>query len=211
MHTHACALIRTHARTQTDLIFRTHPPHTHTHTHAHTHTHVHTTHTHTHTCTHTSFPTQYKESLVGGRAVPHQPDNPSRVIVHSMVITAGDRKPFEVTMEELAGDDCKSITIKEGATYRVGIRYYVQHDVVLGLKFTSSIKKFKVYVSKETYVVISLSPSTYLSISRSLSLHGLPVVYCVFGGHLYFLSRTRRHRMLRTDWELRTKDRVPQL
>jgi hypothetical protein len=75
---------------------------------------------------------KYKESLIGpGAAVPFNAANPSRVIMHSLVLVSMGRPTVEVPMAALLReDDPPVIVIKEGATYQIGLKFYVQHEVV---------------------------------------------------------------------------------
>ncbi|CAF1439546.1 unnamed protein product, partial [Didymodactylos carnosus] len=61
----------------------------------------------------------------------------------------------------------RSVTIKEGESYRIQLEYYVQRDIVTGLSFTQKIKKAKtITVDRTKYMIGSRAPSpdlqTYL-------------------------------------------------
>jgi len=66
---------------------------------------------------------------------------------------------LEFPLERKEGPVIK-FSLKEGANYRLGIRFYVQHDIALGLKLSTEVVKFKVTVSRDVFVVGSYAPAT---------------------------------------------------
>ena len=76
------------------------------------------------------------------------------------ICVCAGREPLEFNITK--GAPAISFVIKEGGSYKLGIRFYVQHDIALGLKMTTSVTKFKVTVSSETHVVGSYAPKTDL-------------------------------------------------
>lgn len=65
------------------------------------------------------------------------------------------------TEENLAKlkDKNNIITIKEGVTYRLKVKFKVQHDVISGLKYLHSVKKLGIRVDKMEEMVGSYGPN----------------------------------------------------
>jgi len=62
----------------------------------------------------------------------------------------------------------RTVTIKEGEQYRTQLEYYVQRDIVTGLKYTQKVMKAKtITVDRTKYMIGSRAPSqdlqTYVS------------------------------------------------
>jgi hypothetical protein len=120
---------------------------------------------------------RYKKSLLGEPAVPHDPSDPRRVLMHSMVVVSGERPPVTLAIEALTRESAQhTIVIKEGATYHIGLKFFVQHEPVLGMKFVYTLKKFKLSVASETEVVGSFAPATELKsflLPAEVAPHGM--------------------------------------
>lgn len=65
-----------------------------------------------------------------------EPDNPKKVLVKKLVLVSEGQE--EKTLD-LSGDISQLkqtvFTIKEGVQYRIRIEFYVQHEIVTGLKY----------------------------------------------------------------------------
>ena len=68
------------------------------------------------------------------------------MVVESFSVLVDGRDPLVLklnTPEEQAAASKTKLVFKEGQTYRLQVTFRVQHDVVLGLKFTNSVFKMK--------------------------------------------------------------------
>jgi Rho GDP-dissociation inhibitor len=86
------------------------------------------------------------------------------VIVKRLVLVVPDRD--DMVLELLDGDLSKlkkqSFSIKEGIQYRIRIEFYVQREIVHGLKFVQKTYRLGVPVDKMTHMVGSYPPKTEL-------------------------------------------------
>lgn len=81
-----------------------------------------------------------------GVFVSAETDDPRHVVVESFSIVVDGRDPIVLklsTEEEQKSAADRRLVFKEGQTYRTRVQFRVQHDVVLGLKFTNSVYKMK--------------------------------------------------------------------
>lgn len=108
---------------------------------------------------------KYKEALLGSQAdkVIVDANNPKDVIVKRLVLVVPDRDDMIL---ELDGDLSKlkkqSFSIKEGIQYRIRIEFYVQREIVHGLKFVQKTYRMGVPVDKMTHMVGSYPPKAEL-------------------------------------------------
>ena len=84
----------------------------------------------------------YKEKLLGTAAISDavvvRPDNPEKVIVTNIsLLSDGEVKR---SMDLPARDDF-SLAVKEGCIYHIRIQYYVQREIVSGLRYTHKVKR----------------------------------------------------------------------
>uniref|UniRef100_A0AC35FL81 Rho GDP-dissociation inhibitor 1 n=1 Tax=Panagrolaimus sp. PS1159 TaxID=55785 RepID=A0AC35FL81_9BILA len=101
---------------------------------------------------------KYKQELLGSAAaggVVIRPDNPEKVIVTNIsLISDGEVK----RSMDLPGPDDFVLSIKEGCVYHIRIQYYVQREIVIGLRYSHKVKRMAVPVDKETYMFGSFAP-----------------------------------------------------
>lgn len=87
------------------------------------------------------------------------PNDPRKVIIKQFTVIVPERGDGNI---DLNVDDPnlkqKPYTLKEGATYKLSLDFYVQHEIVTGLKFMNFAKRAGLTVSKDTYVVGSYAP-----------------------------------------------------
>ncbi|XP_066261763.1 rho GDP-dissociation inhibitor 1 [Euwallacea similis] len=107
---------------------------------------------------------KYKEALLGqAQAGPIivEPDNPRKVIVKRLVLVPNDRPELSL---DLAGDLSKlkkeTFIIKEGVSYKIRIEFFVQREIVHGLKYVQKTSKMGIPVDKMTHMVGSYAPKT---------------------------------------------------
>lgn len=104
---------------------------------------------------------KYKEALLGKatKAAPIPfPNDARRVIVQKMSLLANDK---EIELD-LGGDLSKlkkqPFTIKEGSEYRIRVYFYVQREIVSGLKYLQVISRGPLK-DKQEYMVGSYGPA----------------------------------------------------
>jgi len=105
---------------------------------------------------------KYKEALLGN-AVSEQiviePNNPEKVLVRKLVLVS-EGQPEKVL--DLTGDISKLkkkvFCIKEGVQYKIRIEFFVQHEIVTGLKYVQKTYRKGIQVDKMTHMVGSYAP-----------------------------------------------------
>jgi len=109
---------------------------------------------------------KYKKALLGdnlGKAACPFPDDPRQVIVTKLGILVEDHDDLEL---DLTGDLSKlksqPFTLKEGCTYRVKIYFYVQREIVTGLKYNQRTMRKGIQVDKQNNMVGSYGPKMEL-------------------------------------------------
>lgn len=110
---------------------------------------------------------KYKEALLGsamGGAVEVFPNDPRRVIVQKLSIVVQGVSPDTEIDLTLPPDELKKkvITLKEDCHYQVRIFFYVQREIVSGLKYVQQLYKTGIRVDKSTYMVGSYGPKKEL-------------------------------------------------
>lgn len=105
---------------------------------------------------------KYKESLLGGaikEVKPPFPDDPRNVIVSKLSLVVEGRTDKEL---DLTGDLSKLkeqvFTIKEGAKYRMKVSFYVQREIVSGLRYEQKTSRKGIQVDKSKFMVGSYGP-----------------------------------------------------
>ncbi|KAH7695582.1 rho guanine dissociation factor isoform 1 [Aphelenchoides avenae] len=102
---------------------------------------------------------KYKETLLGGAApgnVPLiEPDNPNNVLVKKLSVTI-DGKPTHTV--DLPASEEFTLQIKEGSVYKIELQFYVQRDIVTGLKYLHKVSRLGISVAKEAYMLGSYGP-----------------------------------------------------
>lgn len=109
---------------------------------------------------------KYKETLLG-TADPASlevfPNDPRRVIVQKLAVLVEGKSDVEI---DLTGDPeelkKKSLALQEGCQYRVKIYFYVQREIVQGLKYVQQSYRAGVKVDKNTFMVGSYGPKKEL-------------------------------------------------
>jgi len=105
---------------------------------------------------------KYKEALLGNavsEAIVIEPNNPEKVLVRKLVLVS-EGQPEKVL--DLTGDISKLkktvFTIKEGVQYKIRIEFFVQHEIVTGLKYVQKTYRKGIQVDKMTHMVGSYAP-----------------------------------------------------
>eukprot|EP01091_Cochliopodium_minus_P020623 TRINITY_DN9067_c0_g1_i1.p1 TRINITY_DN9067_c0_g1~~TRINITY_DN9067_c0_g1_i1.p1 ORF type:complete len:196 (+),score=75.44 TRINITY_DN9067_c0_g1_i1:78-665(+) len=107
---------------------------------------------------------KYKESLLGNVNDIYAPkDDPRRVVIIELKIIFQDRPNGDVVynledkngLEKLKNDP---FTIKEGAGYRIQVKFRVQHEIVSGLKYENKVYKGIIRAAVEREMLGSFGP-----------------------------------------------------
>lgn len=106
---------------------------------------------------------KYKEALLGS-----QPDkiivdanNPKDVIVKRLVLIVADRPDMVLELDgDLSQLKKQNFAIKEGIQYKIRIEFYVQREIVHGLKYVQKTSRMGVTVDKMTHMVGSYPPKS---------------------------------------------------
>ncbi|KAH9365182.1 hypothetical protein HPB48_008945 [Haemaphysalis longicornis] len=119
---------------------------------------------------------KYKETLLGAataEAIVVEPDNPSRVLVKKLALVVEGRPDVVLDLtEDLENLKKRTFTVKEGIQYRIRIEFFVQREIVTGLKYVQKIYRHGLQVEKMNQMVGSYAPKS-----------GDPVVHHAPGGH----------------------------
>lgn len=106
---------------------------------------------------------KYKEALLGAQAdkIVIDANNPKNVLVRKLALVVEGRDDLEL---DLSGDLTKlkkqPFTIKEGIQYKIRIEFYVQREIVHGLKYVQKTYRLGVPVEKLSHMVGSYPPKT---------------------------------------------------
>ena len=101
---------------------------------------------------------KYKASLIGDKVAPVFPNDPRKVICDSfnIIFVNDESKNIEFNPEQ---KNVKNhYEIAEGSAFKLKIRYYVQHDIVVGLRFVNSVTKLLVKVDEIDDNIGSFAP-----------------------------------------------------
>lgn len=105
---------------------------------------------------------KYKEALLGQAQTEKiiiDANNPKNVIVKKLALVVADRDDMTL---DLSGDlsqlKKQTFTIKEGVQYKIRIEFFVQREIVHGLKYVQKTYRVGVPVDKMTQMVGSYPP-----------------------------------------------------
>lgn len=103
----------------------------------------------------------YKDKLLGGAkdAKPIEPDNPNLVLMREFAIIVSGEEKYTY---ELPASNNISLTLKQGCEYRVRLKFYVQKDLVSGLKYVNKVYRKGIKVDSSNEMVGSYAPSNDL-------------------------------------------------
>ena len=124
---------------------------------------------------------KYKESLLGGAAAAGKvvvfPDDPRHVIVRKLVLVSEGRPEIELDLTQKLEDIKKKVkshnvtyrfnnwtlnfqkfTLKEGSKFKIRIEFFVQRDIVNGLKYVQKTSRMGIPVDKIKHMVGSYGP-----------------------------------------------------
>ncbi|CDS43731.1 rho gdp dissociation inhibitor [Echinococcus multilocularis] len=85
---------------------------------------------------------RYKESLLGGtKLVNPFPDDPRKFILVKLEICVCGGPTHEFDLKNLDGLKDKPIEMVEGSQYHVQVTFYVQHEIISGLRYAQKTTK----------------------------------------------------------------------
>lgn len=106
---------------------------------------------------------KYKAALLGsavrGGSIIVKPNDPRRVIVQSLQLVVDGRPDVTIDLTDINNVKGKKFVMKEGCQYRLRINFYVQREIVAGLKYVQKVQRMTVQLDKATQMVGSYPPS----------------------------------------------------
>lgn len=154
---------------------------------------------------------KYKEALLGSLAanmVTPFPRDRRFVIVQKLALIVDGREDVEVN---LVGVDIKELkkktfVIKEGCQYRIRVYFYVQRDIVTGLRYIQKTHRKGIQVDKTSYMVGSYAPKHELQ-SYTTPLEDAPSGMIARGTYTIKSQFTDddKHDHLSWEWSLEVK------
>lgn len=106
---------------------------------------------------------KYKAALLGsavrGVSIIVKPNDPRRVIVQSLQLVVDGRPDVTIDLTDINNVKGKKFVMKEGCQYRLRINFYVQREIVAGLKYVQKVQRMTVQLDKATQMVGSYPPS----------------------------------------------------
>ncbi|CAF0767999.1 unnamed protein product [Brachionus calyciflorus] len=108
--------------------------------------------------------TKYKQQLIGGAInVIIEPSIESKLILKRLVLVPEDHHELIFDLKgNLEKIKDQVVGLKEGAIYRIKLEFYVQRDIVSGLKLVQSAYKGPIRTDKSTYMMGSRAPKAEL-------------------------------------------------
>ena len=112
---------------------------------------------------------KYKQQLVGDAInVILEPSDSRKLLPKRLSLVPDDHA--EITFD-LTGNMDKYkdavITLKEGASYRIKLEFYVQRDIVCGLKFVQSTYKGPIRSELTFLLLLTITSSLYMSVNTN--------------------------------------------
>jgi len=105
---------------------------------------------------------KWKESLGLGGAGISDPNDPRTCIIHSLGLDIDGRDDIVIDLSQpgqLESLKDKPFIIKEGTTFRMVVRFKVQHHILSGMKYIQVVKRMGIS-SKSQEMIGSYSPNT---------------------------------------------------
>jgi len=102
---------------------------------------------------------KYKQALLGDMSeVAYDKDDPRKVIVTSVEIHSPELSAPKVIKITKDDKEVEKVKIKEGALFHVEVIYYVQHEIVSGLKYEQTVKCKGIKVDSDSVMIGSYGP-----------------------------------------------------
>jgi Rho GDP-dissociation inhibitor len=154
---------------------------------------------------------KYKEKLLGS-VNPEEcvkfPEDPRRVIVQKLELIAPDGPP-DMTID-LSGNinelKKKTFVLKEGCQYQVRIHFYVQREIVTGMKYIQKSYRKGIAVDKTTFMVGSYGPNLEMH-SYTTPMDEAPSGMLARGSYTVksLFTDDDKHEYLKWEWGLEIK------
>lgn len=152
---------------------------------------------------------KYKETLLGANPLESVifPEDPRKVIVNKLALIVADRPDLEL---DLSGDvkalKKTTFVLKEGCQYRVKIYFYVQREIVTGLKYVQKTHRKGIQVDKTNFMVGSYGPKKDLQ-SYQTPLEDAPSGMMYRGTYSIksLFTDDDKHEHLAWEWNLEIK------
>lgn len=153
---------------------------------------------------------KYKEALLGcatKEEVIVDPNNSSKVIVKSLALMVEGRP--DVLLDLTADLDTlkkKTFVVKEGIQYRIRIDFYVQREIVTGLKYVQKISRHGLQVEKMNQMVGSYAPKLEVQ-SYTAPPEEMPTGMVARGTYLVksLFTDDDKHEHLKWEWTFELK------
>lgn len=111
---------------------------------------------------------RWKESLgIGSGDTISDPNDPRKAIILSLALEVEGRDDIVVDLSKpgaLESLKDKPFTIKEGARFRMKVKFKVQHQVLSGLKYVQVVKRKGIRVAKDEEMIVG--PTLLISLTR---------------------------------------------
>ncbi|RWS04955.1 rho GDP-dissociation inhibitor 1-like protein [Dinothrombium tinctorium] len=153
---------------------------------------------------------KYKETLLGNAAkdvVIVDANNPKRVIVKTLALLVEGRDDIIIDLTGDLSELKKTVfRVKEGIQYRVRIDFYVQKEIVTGLKYKQKIHKHGLKVEQITLMVGSYGPKHELQ-SYTSPLEEMPSGMLARGTYVVksLFTDDDNNEWLKWSWQLEVK------
>lgn len=103
---------------------------------------------------------KYKASLIGDKVAPVFPNDPRKVICDSFTIVFINDPSKNIEFNPENKTTKCHYEIAESSAFQLKIRYYVQHDIVVGLRFVNTVSKLLLKVDEIDDNIGSFAPKT---------------------------------------------------
>ncbi len=88
-----------------------------------------------------------------------EPNDPSRLILKRLILLPEDHEEISFDLSDnLEKLKDRVVTLKEGSTYRIKLEFYVQRDIISGLRLVQSSYKGPLRTDKSVYMLGSRAP-----------------------------------------------------
>jgi len=153
---------------------------------------------------------KYKEALLGhavSGSIVIEPNNPEKVLVRKLVLISEGQTEKVL---DLTGDISQLkktvFTIKEGVQYKICIEFFVQHEIVTGLKYVQRTYRKGIQVDKMTHMVGSYAPKKEMQ-SYTTPLEDAPSGLLARGQYnvTSLFTDDDKHEHLRWEWAFEIK------
>ncbi|KAJ1355346.1 hypothetical protein KIN20_012723 [Parelaphostrongylus tenuis] len=104
--------------------------------------------------------TKYKATLLGSSptTVIVDESNPNIVIMKSITLIIDGCEEIKMDLDKHGAAEEMTFALKEGCQYRLRFDFYIQREIVIGLKYIRKVSRHGVPISKETIMIGSYGP-----------------------------------------------------